>query len=54
MDIIRVIVTSLTSVLVLFLFAKLIGNKQMSQLNMFDALTVYDKIVSKPTNDIFQ
>lgn len=36
MDIIRVVITSFTSVLVLFLFAKLIGNKQMSQLNMFD------------------
>lgn len=36
MEIIKIILTSILSVVVLFFSAKIIGNKQMSQLNMFD------------------
>ncbi|MCC8069752.1 MAG: DUF421 domain-containing protein [Ruminococcus sp.] len=36
MDIIRVILASIFSVVALFLLTKLIGNRQMSQLSMFD------------------
>lgn len=36
MDIIRVILASIFSVIALFLLTKLIGNRQMSQLSMFD------------------
>ena len=35
-DVIQVILTALLSLLVLFLLTKLMGNKQVSQLNMFD------------------
>ncbi|MCI8386935.1 MAG: DUF421 domain-containing protein [Clostridiales bacterium] len=36
MDIIKVILTSILSVVVLFVLTKLMGNRQMSQLSMFD------------------
>ncbi|MDD6483896.1 MAG: DUF421 domain-containing protein [Clostridiales bacterium] len=36
MQILKIIITSLVSIAVLFLSTKIIGNKQMSQLNMFD------------------
>lgn len=36
MDILRVVLTSLFSILLLFLFTKLIGYRQMSELSMFD------------------
>lgn len=36
MDILKVILTSFSSLIVLFFSTKLIGNKQMSELNMFD------------------
>ena len=36
MDILSVIITSTVSILVLFILTKLIGNHQMSQVNMFD------------------
>lgn len=36
MTIIKIIIVSFTSLAAMFLFTKLIGNKQMSQLNMFD------------------
>ena len=36
MDIIKVILTSVASVVTLFLLSKLMGNKQISQLSMFD------------------
>lgn len=36
MDILKIIITSAVSLLVLFLLTKLMGSKQVSQLNMFD------------------
>lgn len=36
MDYLRIFLTSIGSLAALFIFTKLIGNKQMSQLNMFD------------------
>lgn len=36
MDFLKIIITSIGSVIALFFMAKLIGNKQMSQLNLFD------------------
>ncbi|MDD3400820.1 MAG: DUF421 domain-containing protein [Eubacteriales bacterium] len=36
MDILRIIITSLASLIVLFLLTKLMGNKQLSQLSLFD------------------
>ena len=36
MDILKVILTSLLSVAALFILTKLMGNRQMSQLSMFD------------------
>ena len=36
MEIIKVIITSVVSLIVLFLLTKLVGNKQLSELNMFD------------------
>lgn len=39
MDFLSVILTSLLSVLALFLIAKLMGHKQMSQLDFFDYIT---------------
>lgn len=36
MDFMRVFITAPTSIIVLFLLSKLTGNKQMSQLNLFD------------------
>lgn len=36
MEIIKVIITSVVSLVVLFLLTKLVGNKQLSELNMFD------------------
>ena len=36
MDFFRVFITAPISLIVLFLLAKLMGNKQMSELNMFD------------------
>lgn len=36
MEFIKILITSVGSVLALFLMTKLIGNKQMNQLNMFD------------------
>lgn len=36
MELLQVIVTSIASVITLFLLTKLMGNKQVSQLNMFD------------------
>ncbi len=36
MDYITVIITSVVSLIVLFLLTKLVGNKQLSELNMFD------------------
>lgn len=36
MDFLKIIITSIGSVIALFLMTKLIGNKQMNQLNMFD------------------
>lgn len=38
-DLLNVALASLGSIIVLFLLAKLMGNKQMSQLNMFDYIT---------------
>ena len=39
MEILKVILTSLLSVAVLFLIAKILGHKQMSQLDFFDYIT---------------
>ncbi len=39
MDIIKVILTSLLSVLALFVIAKIMGHKQISQLDFFDYIT---------------
>lgn len=39
MDIVRVILTSILSVAALFLIAKILGHKQMSQLDFFDYIT---------------
>lgn len=39
MDIIKVIIASLFSALILFIIAKLIGHKQISQLELFDYIT---------------
>lgn len=39
MDIIRVILTSILSVAALFIIAKILGHKQMSQLDFFDYIT---------------
>ena len=36
MDFMRVFITAPASIVALFLLSKLIGNKQMSQLNLFD------------------
>ena len=36
MDLLNVALTSIGSIIVLFLLTKLIGNRQMSELNMFD------------------
>lgn len=36
MEILKVIITSIVSIIVLFLLTKLVGNKQLSELNMFD------------------
>ena len=36
MDLLNVALTSIASIIVLFLLTKLIGNRQMSELNMFD------------------
>ncbi len=36
MDIVRIIITSLGSIVTLFLITKLVGNREMSQLSMFD------------------
>ena len=36
MEILKVIITSIVSIVVLFLLTKLVGNKQLSELNMFD------------------
>ena len=36
MDFIKVILTSLLSIVTLFILTKLMGNRQMSQLSMFD------------------
>ena len=36
MDILKVVLTSVASVVTLFLLTKLMGNKQLSQLSMFD------------------
>ena len=36
MDYLKIAISSLASILLLFISAKIIGNKQMSQLNMFD------------------
>ena len=36
MDILKIILTSIASVITLFLLTKLMGNKQVSQLSMFD------------------
>ena len=36
MDLLRVAVTSLVSLAALFLLTKLMGNKQVSQMNLFD------------------
>ena len=36
MEILKIIITSAVSLLVLFLLTKLMGSKQVSQLNMFD------------------
>lgn len=39
MDYLKVFVFSISSAAVLFLLAKIMGNKQVSQLNMFDYIT---------------
>ena len=39
MDIFKVILTSLFSVLILFLIAKIMGHRQVSQLDFFDYIT---------------
>lgn len=36
MDLLNIALTSIGSIIVLFLLTKLIGNRQMSELNMFD------------------
>ena len=36
LEILKVIITSIVSIIVLFLLTKLVGNKQLSELNMFD------------------
>ena len=36
LEILKVIITSAVSLIVLFLLTKLVGNKQLSELNMFD------------------
>ena len=39
MEIVKVLLTSLLSVVSLFLIAKIMGHKQMSQLDFFDYIT---------------
>ena len=39
MDIFKIIVLSFSSFIVLFILAKLMGNREMSQLSMFDYIT---------------
>ena len=39
MDILTVLLSSILSVAILFLLTKLMGNKQISQLSMFDYVT---------------
>ena len=38
MEILHIILTSLGSILALFLLTKLIGNRQMSQMSLFDMM----------------
>lgn len=39
MDYLKVLLSTLSSIIVLFLLTKIMGNKQLSQLNMFDYIT---------------
>ena len=48
MDFFRVFITAPISLTVLFLLAKLMGNKQMSELNMFDYINGITIVQSPP------
>ena len=49
MDIIKVILTSILSAAALFVIAKILGHKQMSQLDFFDYITDICQAMDVPT-----
>ena len=58
MDLVQVAVTSLVSLAAMFLLTKLMGNKQVSQMNLFDYVRVFHEITRQEADerlkDLFQ
>ena len=53
MDLLKIVALSFGSVIFLFILTKLMGNKEMSQLSMFDYI-IYNDYDKKSENEIIE